>query len=264
MITSTIDMTGFNQGVAALIRSVGVTAREIVEKETGELIKTLVKVSPPRDPQKTKLAIGKDISGRFAQARNEGNSSFDYHNGKISSSGIKWYAVDGDFLRGVAPKNDMRDASVDELKDMRFKINRKGRLNVAFKHPRKTQRVLLYQTILTKESTVKKLVSRIQKNVGRLKAGWLVAANSGAIKLSAGNKPPQWVSKHSSGAQGRFENGLASQNNPSFTIANFAKGIKQNTVDGFVQIATSIRAKAMLKNAELFTKGKKTISDYAR
>lgn len=264
MITADIDMTGFNQGIAALLRSVGATSRQIVEKETGELIKTLVKLSPPRDPARSKYKAETDVRSRFAMAANGGYRDFNSTSGTVGASGVKWYAVDEKFLRGVLPENDMTKASnADVYKTFRT-YNKKGRMNLPFKHPRRGQRVLISQKLLATKQQIGSVVKHVKKSFGRLKAGWLVATRGGQIKLTGGNKPPKWVTDHINGAKGRFEDGLKTPNNPSFTIANFAKGIGHKAVNSIVASAVSIRAKAMLKNADLYTSGKKNLSDYAR
>jgi hypothetical protein len=137
-------------------------------------------------------------------------------------------------------------------------------MNLAFKHPRKRQRVLISQKILATPKQISEIVGRVKKSFGRLKAAWLVSTKTGAIKLTGGNRPPLWVSKHVEGAKGRYENGLSTPNNPNFTITNFANGIGHKAINSIVASAVSIRAKAMLKNADLYTRGKKNLADYAR
>lgn len=264
MITAEIDMTGFNQGIQALMRSVGATSRVIVEKETGELIKELVKQSPPKDPKRSKFKAETDVRSRFAMAANGGYRDFNSTSGIVGASGVKWYAVDEKFLRGVMPENDMTNQSTDAVMKTFRTYNKKGRMNLAFKHPRERQRVLISQKLLATKKQIREIVGRVQKSFGRLKAAWLVSTQSGVIKLSAGNKPPVWVMKHLSGAKGRFENGLSTPNNPNFTITNFAKGIGHKAVNSLVRSAVSFRAKKMILNADLYTRGKKNLADYAR
>ena len=264
MITADVDMTGFNQGIAAMIRSIGATSRVIVEKETGELIKTLVKLSPPRDPSRSKFKAETDVRSRFAMAASGGFRDFNSTSGTVGAGGVKWYSVDEKFLRGVMPENDMTKQSTDSLYKTFRTYNKKGRMNLAFKHPRKRQRILISQKLLATPKQISEIVGRVKKNFGRLKAAWLVSTRSGAIKISGGNLPPAWVTKHTQGAKGRFENGLSTPNNPTFTITNFAKGIGHKAINSIVYSAVSIRAKAMMKNAELYTRGKKNLADYAR
>lgn len=264
MTKATINYDGLNRGVSGLIKKLGLESKVVVAKESGELIKTLVNISPPKDPGKTRKQIESDITGKFAAVGDVAHSNTKY-SGKVGASGILWYGIDSEFLRGVAAKDDKRKASVAELKVLRHRITKRGRLNLPFKHPRKRQRVLLYQTVLTKASTVKKLIASVKKNVGRLKAGWLVAVASGPIRFTGGRIPPAWVAKHAQGAQGSFINGLESQKFPRFTLINFAKGIGNRKLNmrGIAQAAVNIRGKAIQANIKLFLSGKKKLSQYA-
>jgi hypothetical protein len=261
MIIADVDMSLFNRGIAGLIQKAKLNSRDVVEKESGELMKTLVRTSPPRDPKKTRESIRTTILGRFEMVDMNPHPKY---TGKIGPSGILWYFADKDFLRGVAPDKDMRDASVKELARIRHQITPEGRLKLPFKHPRRNQQVLLYQNLAVKQATLKKLIAQEQRKVGRLKAGWLVAVSKGVIRLSGSNQPPKWVRDHIMGARGDFRNGLSNAEFPSFTIINFAKGIGKRSVRSLVQMAVNIRGKAMSANALLFAKGKKQIADYIR
>jgi hypothetical protein len=264
MITANIDMTGFNAGVAALIRSVGATSRVVVQKETGELIKELVKRSPPKDRARSQYKAETDVRSRFAYAATGGFRDFAKTSASASSSGVKWYAVDSQHLRGVLPENDMTKESTDAVYREFRKYGRTGRKVLQFKHPRRSQRVMISQKLLVTKKQVGEIVKRVKTKFGRLKAGWLVAVASGNIRISGANTPPAWVSVHSNGAKGRFSNNLSEEHNPSFTIANFAKGITDKAMNWIVASALNVRAAKMKQNAALFTSGKKTLADYAR
>ncbi len=264
MFTTTFQDNSLSRGIAGLIEATKLAGRVIVEKETGELEKTLVRITPPADPAQTRKNIQRDITGKFNLVADESLSGFDRYDGKVGASGIKWYAVDSQFLRGIAPAADKRDASVEELEGLRHRITKKGRLSLSFRHPHRTQKVLLYQTIATKRSTVNKLIAKVRRNVGRLKAAWIVSALSGVIKLTGSNLPPQWVTRHVQGAKGTFIDGLANKNNPTFTITNFGRGIGQKAIPGLIQTAVAIRAKAMKANALMFMQNRKRVGDYAK
>jgi hypothetical protein len=261
MINAQIDMTNFNRGIAGLINKVGLESRIVIKKETGELIKTLVRVTPKADPKN----IRRDISGKFEmaglskQANQRWNGS-----GEVGPSGIKWYAWNEKFLFGVAPELDKRGASVSELKSILYTLTKKGRQNLPFKHPHKRQRVLLLQTVLTNPSTVNRLSAAKIKNRGRLAAGWLVSVFTGVIQITGSNKPPQYVMRHAAGARGYFMDGTGTPERPSFTIANTARGASNQVVRYVTGVAVAIRAKAMAGNALLYLRGKKNLADYAR
>ena len=261
MSKTTVDISGFNRGMTGFVDRLGISGPVVLKKEMGELVKTLVKITPGADAEK----LRKNISGKF-DTIGDANNSWHAGGGLGETGDIEWYAVDSRFLYGVAKQADRRDASVDDLKALLYTITKSGhRLNVPIKG-HKTQRALITQTILTKASTVKKLIAAKLKNRGRLKAGWMAAVFQGALQLTGGNKPPQWVTRHASGARGYFLNGLGVKNYPTFTIANTAAGVgnPKNNLDWLVQKALNIRAKAMQANLTLFMRGKKNLSDYAK
>lgn len=265
MLTATVDMSVFNAGMRGLITKCRISAPVVIRKEAGELIKELILRSPPKSPKKTRDSIESGIKSKFASIADSQNSDTSWMSGgwKVGPSGIRWYYVDSNFLHGVAPQRDMRKASVADLARLRFQITKSGkRLNVPIKGHEK-QRALIYQTILTKRGTVTKLISKIKENVGRLKAGWLVAVNRGQVSISGAKMPPQWVTKHSAGARGDTINNLSVPNKPSFTIINYAKGITQKGMDLIVQLAVKSRAASMATNTRLILAGKKRLADYA-
>ena len=253
-------MTRFDRGIAGLIKKVGLNGRVVVRKETGELIKTLVRVTPKAQPER----IRRDISGKFALAGDVGNSDQGRYSGKLAENGILWYQVDSQYLRGIAPELDKRGASVKELEALSYTITKKGRRKLDFIHPHKRQRVLLYQTVLTKAATVNKLIAQKIKNRGRLAAAWMVAVLFGKIQLTGVGQPPAYIKRNlTHESRGYFQDGTGSENKPSFMIANYGKGIGQRQINFLVRKAVNIRARAMAKNALLFMRGIKQLGDYA-
>lgn len=269
MITADIDMTGFNQGIQALMRSVGATSRVIVEKETGELIKTLVRISPPKDSG----AKAKQLEGIRAHISKTFHifgkaTNFEYDSTQTSKSGMKWYAASSKYLFGGAPDTDMRKAGQKDLLTVHYSrknVQGSGRIISSFRNRKTSQRVAIITKIVTVKKQVTDLIKRVQKNVGRLKAGWLVAARDGKVRLTGANLPPEWVKKHvNGGTRGRADVQLKDPANPHITITNFAKGVRNEASLYFVNQALKIRSQAMMKNAELFTRGKKNLSDYTK
>jgi hypothetical protein len=262
-MNTTVDISGFNRGMTGFVDRLGIEARVVLKKEMGELVKTLVKITPGADVAKLK-GFNESQFEKVSDSNNS-NLSGGHGGGRMGKSGILWYNVDSNFLRGIAPEKDMRSASAEELKALSYQITKRGHaLNLPFQNRKTSQRVLLAQTILTRASTVKKMITLKLKNRGRLKAGWLAAWDF--LSPGGGNQPPQWVTRHKSGAHGYFVDGLGVKDHPVFTIANYATGVgnSKNNLDWLVQKALNIRAKAMQVNLGLFMRGKKHLSDYAR
>ncbi len=261
---TTVDISGFTRGLTGFVDRLGIEAPIVLKKEMGELVKTLVRTTPGADVEK----LTTFNEAKFAKVGDAQNSDtkWAHGGGKVGASGILWYAVDRNYLSGVAPQDDKRDATPEELEKLSWRITKGGRLNLPIKG-HKHQHALIWQTILTKRSTLKKMIAIKIKNRGRLKAGWLVAVAQGKLVLTGGNQPPQWVKRHMDGVHGGYAiDATATKNFPSFTIANTAKGVgnRKLNLNWIVQKALNIRAKAMSANLALFMRGKKHLSDYAR
>lgn len=267
MITATFTTTpAFNAGINGLIQQCRINSKTVVAKETGELIKMLVKLSPPKDLAKSKAQATDDVFSKFDMARTGGGRDFESTSGRLGNSGVKWYSVDEKFLRGVTPQSDKRKSSPQDLYRMFRKISKGGRQVLTFKHPRKRQRVMISTKLLTTNAQVQKVAAIIREKFGRLKAGWCVAVAHGAVKIYGANMPPAWVTKHFGGARGTYVNQLERKDFPSFTIINQARGISnpKHDMKWIVDLALKARAASMRTNALLFMKGKKKIADYAR
>jgi hypothetical protein len=261
-----VDISGFNAGMAGLVNRCRIEPRKVVVKETGELMKTLVRVTPPSEPAKTRQRIAAKVTSRFQAAEtveasgSGGKSGSRYGNGETD-----WYAWSPQFLFGVSPDKDLRRASVDDLSALYYRLTATGKQSYQFtRFKNRRQRILISQKVLTKQSTIKKLIAKLQSHIGRLKAGWLVAYSTGAIPLTGGNMPPAFVTRHMNGAKGRFIDGLGVEDYPTFAIGNSAKGVGDKRVAHFVSGALDIRAKAMVQNARLIFSGKKKLADYAK
>ena len=257
-MATSVDISGFNRGMAAFVDKLGIEPPKVLKKEMGELVKTLMRITPAAEGEK----IRDQITFKFALL---GGSLGEMETkaldiGKMGKQGINWFFFSSSNLLGVASENDKRDASVDEIKQLSYKITKRGAVRGSIKnHPGQT--AIVYQTILTKASTVNKLVAQKTKNRGRLKAGWCAAWDF----LSPSGSLPGYVSRHLTGLRGYFINGLGIKGFPTFTIANTASGVSDPKVnlDWLVRSALSIRAKAMQKNLLMFMSGKKHLSDYA-
>lgn len=255
-------------GLRALIQKCGLNARDVVRKETGELIKTLVRISPPKSPGPTRLKIDETIQSKFA-AMAEVETDFERNKSKESSTGVKWTGATSAHLFGIMKNSDMRKSSQADLLQVYYRIRGVSKNNfqivVPFRGRVTHQKVAIKTKITTTKAQVNSLVKRIQGHVGRLKAGWLAAVVRGVVQITGTPVPPQWVLRHAnSGVRGRFINGLSDGQFPRFTIINSAKGINGSNSQYFIRSAVAIRAKAMKANALLFMKGKKKLSDYTK
>ena len=263
MITATIDTSGFNAGMAGLIQKLGLESKVVVKKEVGELMKLLVKLTPPKSPEATRRKIARDVYNKFEVAWHQPSWIIQ------DSNGIQWTRATKKFLYARAPKNNMtQETNLKKLRDVYYRFNKTGNRQILpFLHPRKVQKVSLNQKVEVNETQRSELIALMKKSVGRLKAGWLAAFFTGKIQLSGGSVPPKWVTRHNNPRFGGYcVDGLNAPGFPTFAIANTAAGIrgKKNNMDFVVSRAIAGRAKAMATNLKLYLAGKKKLADYAK
>jgi hypothetical protein len=256
------DLSNFSRGMAGFVDRLGLQGPVVLRKETGELAKTLIRLTPPRRQADTNKKISRDYHSRFdAIGKIEDKPEY-------GAGGIIWGRHSKAYLEAYAPGVYQPDLSVKELTLLRYQIqlNRRGAASqiIDFKHPRKSQKVRFHRRITVLNSTIEKAISAARKKVGRLKAGWLVGYDR--LRPGGGNQPPAWVTRHRTGARGWFIDAAATKNFPSFTIANTAAGVgnPRNDLTGIVRAAIGLRVKAMKTNLALLVSGKKNLSDYAR
>jgi hypothetical protein len=265
-MTIETDLTNFSRGMAGYVDRLGLQGPVVLRKETGELAKTLIRLTPPRDPDKTRKSIESGVRSKFSELEISTQRGSQMGKGEVT-----WYAANSRYLFGVEADKDMTKAGVEELRGLYYTLkrvdhgeHRRIRQILPFRNRNTRQQVALLQNVFTKKSTRTALIAKIKNNIGRLKAGWLVGYDR--LRPGGGNQPPAWVTRHRSGARGWFIDAAATKNFPSFTIANTAVGVgnPKNNLTGIVRAAIGLRVKAMKANLALLLSGKKNLSDYAR
>jgi hypothetical protein len=260
MLTADININEFNRGLARYQNQLGLDARKVMRTELGQLVKTLVRISPPSDRNKSMRMMKAKVNKRFEKLKTR-DSGFLNSSIKASKSGLKLYAASSKYLFAGAADADMTNATTQELRKVFYatrKLQGATRIIAGFKKPRPSgQKVAISTKVLTKEKQVEALGKRIAKNFGRLKAGWLAPLKRGAITAGGKFAVPNWVRTHMPGLRGDFLDHIRNPNNPSFIIINRAKGITGKQSKYFVNQALKIRGKAMAANAKLILSGKK-------
>lgn len=261
----------FEKGLAMLVYGAGINSKLVVKKESGEALKSLVRMTPPGDKGKTAFDIKYRVQSKLGILR-KNNRDFDSFDAKEGSTGVKWYAASADYLFGVARDSDMRESDVKTLLNVYYKtknVQKHARVVVGFKNRKGgRQKIAILTKVITKASNRKAVVDRIQSHIGRLKGGWLgeMGVTFSRLKPTGSNMPPEWVMRHRSRARGHSYDFSDNGDKPRFVMTNFAVGIgnPKNKIDWICESVLAVRAKAMQKNALMFMNGKKKISDYAK
>jgi hypothetical protein len=99
-----------------------------------------------------------------------------------------------------------------------------------------------YQVLEAK--SILELIRRKIKNVGKLKAGWLTAANRlGRTDI------PVWVKSHS-GIPGQFVDNSRAQPNPFIYVQNDSTAAKDQSPNEIIEPALAINRRKMIKSLE--------------
>jgi hypothetical protein len=250
----------FSQSIAAKAALFGKLTVACLRIECLRLTETLIRISPPRDKKKTEKNIVEDVGKKF-DALGQGDSSdmggrfsatTDKHgkdiSGKRGRGEVRWLLWNHKALIGVAEEMDMRTASMEHLKDIhRSKaFTSKGRER---RGKRGKQSVIVIRKRLTSTDTLKKLVEHLWGNIGRLKAGWLVAWKAVGGETAGKYRPPKWVMDHGgAGVRGGVDvANLQDAQVPSVRLWNTAKGSGSAKMREIASNALQLRIKSMAK-----------------
>jgi hypothetical protein len=250
MLTADIQLNEFNRGINRLITRCRVEPARVLKTEVGELTKTLVRLSPPRNLGLAKSKAEKDVRKVIRPLPTN-----HFRTPKLGKKDKRWLYATPHALVGVATEDYLTISAVKPAKRKLYqapdraatqRLGRRGEQVVT-----KTNRLVVSRAVY------QGLLRNLKANFGRLKAGWLIGVFRGQIQLTGGNKPPQWVLKHRHGARGDSIDQLKIPSQPSFTIINRAKGVSSDLVRNVVRSAIAIRAKAMKAKAALILSGKR-------
>lgn len=222
-------------------------ASAFVKIQAGRLVQTLIKITPPENPAKTRKRIEANMMTRAQPVIRPDRLSIEA-GGKHGKGNIRWYAWGKKALYGVDSKvADLTKYSDGALYQLLMRRTKTGRVNLG---TRGKQKVMVWRKTLVKKSTLRKVIARLKKTVGRLKAGWLVSWR----KLGSPSgiySPPKWITDNESKAKGFCIDGLGIPGSPEFSLINQSAGAGHVGMQRLVLRALEIRAAAMIKDMQL-------------
>ncbi len=263
-----IDLTRWNIAVTRYVQELGYSMQDAIKYRAGKLKERLVQQSPPLDRGKSAKRIESRIRTKFVKLGTKGDIDTD-EGSHISSwrtsawnqqghgrwAGVEWLTATPRNLYGVAKALDKRNASVKDLQSLLPRITKSGNLRYNFLSPKRHQKIIISQKILTKPSTVAKVIAYNKAQQGKLKAAWAIEWDTMGIKKSL----PQWIARHVPEMKARGSASFMTVSNKNelyFTIINTAAGVSKTI--GIIRRSLAIEAKTIpgdikqkLKNLKL-------------
>ena len=251
----------FNTQMARYVDDLGMAAPVVVWQQAGLLARTLIQLTPPRDPEKARDKVERDINGVFGQM----TESFKNHGSNDDSpkhgyGDVYWYHWDDQSLTGKKKLNDSTGADVESLRLLYYKMkSRPTTGNIQYVGTRGKQGVYIKEQFLVNPTTQHQLIRHLRENVGRLKAGWLPGWKAAGSPAGSAGAVPVFVTRHDTGARGYVVDGLGIKGCPAFTMANYAAGARASTLGRIMVSALNLRAKAMMADILLYVRGVKKV-----
>lgn len=251
MLTASVDINEWNRTANRIVTRLKLDAPRFVKKEVGELVKTLVKISPPKNLAQSKKKSGASVRTMFRPVPRD-----PFRGKQIGKGSHRWLFATPALLVGVAAED--HNLTYDATSARRMLYKKGAPKNVMSRLGKRGKQVVeLVNRRIIRKQVYNAVRKKIQDSFGRLKAGWMVGVFKGELKLTGANLPPAWVTKHRNGVRGATLNHLGVAGQPSFTIINRAKGVSSAAVREISNNALLVRAKAMAANAKLILAGKK-------
>lgn len=248
----------FNRAVAMKISVTGLAVKDCVIVESGRLCELLIKRTPPQDAGRANALrerIEKKVTKRFERLTSKIDTKQYQSGGKFGRGEVCWIKSAPTFLYG-----ERRDAFLVKDLDMLWGIFlRTARLRseaVQQPQPRGSQKVYIRTGASVSRADVARLVKRLQRHVGRLKAGWLTAYRAvQRLGFRGAWQPNKFVLNNETGNRGDFNNGLQQDpTKPFIDVINRARDVNKNYMRTIAHHALESRVKYVVKRLQVLVK----------
>jgi len=246
--TISLDTRDLNKALRGLAIATGKDADTIVMRESRLFAEKAMKLTPPRTLAQGRKAVARDIKKIIAGA-SESLIRHAIQENDGSGDNIKVYSGDTE-----QPSIDWRRAQLTDegLKSWHnSQRDRRGRIQSRAR-ARGSGRWLENKRIVVPERVRSDYIKRKQKNVGRLKAGWVPSVNKFHGKAAG------WIRKHN--PKGSAEIRGMRTNEVTAIMTNNATGA--GSLDRFMRDVLRIRLSAIMRDLRLIQSG--YAKDFAR
>lgn len=250
--TLKVDTSGLNRRIAELrtaLVGAGKTAdaQNVIRDEARNLLKLLIKWTPPKTRKQGADRVEKDVKRSAAYPLDDG---FELFNRGQNAERIKGY------LRSESGRQKFKDmiSKIGGFKSWTLeKFDRRTHLNARNRFGRvsKRNRVFIYNN-----ADRKRRIALVSRRVGMMKAAWAKSF------VHFGGKVPSWISRHlysgaigSYNVRGNFRDALSNTSKPFVEFSNSANGIAEKDAAKRLPGAVLVRERAIRRRIRLILSG---------
>lgn len=257
MISAEWDSTRLNVMMSRYVTQLGIPEREVIRRQSGLLIKDIVRVMPPRNLSRSRKKTDEALSQVFSPPPPKIWRLGDKKGGGIGSEFQELYASPE--LLVSTPTKLLGNSGSPTPGLVTTFYNRRGTLGPKYtegplRHGwAQRQKLIVINRIIITKSAINRVKGNLVDRIGKMKASFCFAWDH----LKIAGKPPAWVSKHVTrkDAKGSFAD-LTNLPNPEFDIESNASGISGKRPQEIVRGAMRIRAEKMMADLRNQLSGK--------
>jgi len=246
--TIKIDTTDLNLALRDYIRATGQDSTAVVKKQSRLFAQQAMKRTPPKSYAQGRRAVAKDLD-RIIDGAERGfmQRIIDWHG---SADFVKQEFKRKDGSNFLVEWGHVRFDGSDLEEFHNANRDKRGRVLRAGDFTRNIGRWKANNKMIVPENVKRRYVRKVQKRVGRLKAGWIrPITRAGGNKMSV----PAWIRQHNEGARSNAVLQGSGTAKVQMIMSNFASGASQ--LGNVVKSALRIRLSAMVREVRLIQSG---------
>ena len=230
----TVDSTKLNLALNDWINATKQDATEVIRTESRLFAGQAMRLTPPKRKAQGNKTVKNDIMKIV----------------DVASEGLIRRVIENTGS-GDSKKTWLNDSGLKEFH--RKSRTKNGRVSTAGDRTRNIGRWVARDKMVVPEKVRKSYIRKVQRNVGRLKAGWLPTL--ARFPSVGGRKPAKWITDHNSGARGSASIIGAGSPKVFSVMINNAEGSGSSQMGHIVRSTLKARLNAITRHLKLHNSG---------
>jgi hypothetical protein len=249
--TMTVDSTKLNLALNDWIKATKQDASEVIRTESRLFAGQAMRLTPPKRKAQGNKTVKNDIM-KIVDVASEGLIRRVIENTGSGDEKKTWLArKDGTPYLIEWERAQLNDSGLKEFH--RKSRTKNGRVSTAGDRTRNIGRWVARDKMVVPEKVRKSYIRKVQRNVGRLKAGWLPTL--ARFPSVGGRKPAKWITDHNSGARGSASIIGAGSPKVFSVMINNAEGSGSSQMGHIVRSTLKARLNAITRHLKLHNSG---------